>query len=81
MIIEQDNHPCESLYFRAYEILLYIKTYKKPVYELEDLFSEYNRITKLKTEFPRFLLLVDWLYMNDCVSITNEGNVIFHVFN
>lgn len=81
MIIEQDNHPYESLYFRTYEILSYIKESGSRVFDVEVLFEEYNKITYRVTDFSRFLLLIDWLFMNECVVITKKGEVQFHVFN
>lgn len=80
MIIQNNSNPLNSLYYVGYEFLNWIKTVEVRVFDVEDLYTEFTSIIESDLQFSKFLLLLDWLHIENCLDINENGEVEIYVF-
>ncbi|MDP2076516.1 MAG: hypothetical protein Q8J85_00585 [Sulfuricurvum sp.] len=80
MILQNNSNPLNSLYYIGYQFLSWLKVVDKRLFDIEELFFEFKNSTNSNLQFSKFLLLLDWLYVEDCLNINEKGEVEIHVF-
>lgn len=82
MLVDNNSNPQSSLYYMGYILLKFVKNTKQFVYvDIEELYESFLRYIEIKIEFSKFLLLIDWFFMNDSIIIKKDGEIVFNVFN
>ena len=82
MLVTTNSNPKNSIYFFGYLLLDFIKTTKQFSYkDIEELYEVFENKTATKIEFSKFLLLIDWFYMNNSIKVKENGEIVFNVFN
>jgi hypothetical protein len=81
MIIQNNENPLDSLYYLGYIFLYWIKSHTHRIFDIDELYKQFNSIIKKDINYSKFLLLLDWLHLNDCLDIDKNGNIKINVFN
>jgi hypothetical protein len=81
MILQNNENPLDSLYYIGYQFILWIKKSPKKSFDIDNLYNDFNIILQNKITYNKFLLLLDWLHLNNCLEIGKEGTVYIDVFN
>lgn len=82
MLVDNDINPKKSLYYIGYLLLDFIKKGQKYLYkDIEELYEMFLLSNEEKIQFSKFLLLIDWLYINDIIRVKGNGEIVFNVFN
>ncbi|BCB41440.1 MULTISPECIES: ABC-three component system middle component 6 [Gammaproteobacteria] len=70
MLLPDNIHPDNSVYYNGAIVLKILQEYKKV-----ELLELYEKVREVKTiSFPLFILCLDWLYLID-VAVLNSGDV------
>jgi len=81
MIVQSNENPLNSLYYLVFLFLQWLKYTDESIFDLDDLYDSFNSTLNKKISFGKFLLLIDWLHINDSASIQDNGNIKIDVFN
>jgi len=79
ILIDNDN-PLESIYYIAYKFLTVIKEKKLKTLDIEKSFDTLNNELENKIDFGKYLLIIDYLFVNDFVKISSKGELEINVF-
>jgi len=79
ILIDNDN-PLESIYYIAYKFLTVIKEKKLKTLDIEKSFDTLNNELENKIDFGKYLLIIDYLFVNDFVKISSKGELKINVF-
>lgn len=80
MIVQNNSNPLNSLYYIGYEFLNWVKKIESRVFDVEDLYTKFTTSVESDMQFAKFLLLLDWLHMENCLDINENGEVEIYVF-
>jgi len=81
MIIQNNENPLESLYYLGYILLSWLKSDSHRIFDIDELYQKLNSIIKKDINYSKFLLLLDWLHLNNCIDIDKNGKIKINVFN
>jgi hypothetical protein len=79
ILIDNDN-PLESIYYIAYKFLTLIKEKKLKTIDIEKSFDTLNNELENTIDFGKYLLIIDYLFVNDFVKISTIGELEINVF-
>lgn len=71
MLLPEDIHPANSLYFNGAYVLAALK--KAGKMSLMDLFIESRKLREM--QMPIFVLTLDWLFLAGFISCNASGNI------
>ncbi|MDX4049962.1 hypothetical protein Q6A83_04135 [Aliarcobacter skirrowii] len=80
MILIDNDNPLESIYYIAYKFLTVIKEKKLKTLDIEKSFDTLNNELENKIDFGKYLLIIDYLFVNDFVKISSKGELETNVF-
>lgn len=80
MILIDNDNPLESIYYIAYKFLTIIKEKKLKTLDIERTFDTLNNELENKIDFSKYLLIIDYLFVNDFVKISSKGELETNVF-
>lgn len=80
MILIDNDNPLESIYYIAYKFLTVIKEKKLKTLDIEKSFDTLNNELENKIDFGKYLLIIDYLFVNDFVKISSKGELKINVF-
>lgn len=80
MILIDNDNPLESIYYIAYKFLTVIKEKKLKTLDIEKSFDTLNNELENKIDFGKYLLIIDYLFVNDFVKISSKGELEINVF-
>ncbi len=76
MILDDRRNPEYSLYYQGFIFLSLIKKYKLMKNDLLGFFDFYKAKHKgKKITFPQFILLMDYLFLNNKVQLSKNGEI------
>lgn len=81
VIVQNNDHPLNSIYYLTYRLLMVLKQKDGSTHDIDELFDTLNKTLKKKISFAKFLLLIDWLHLNDSVEVQEDGSVTIDVFD
>lgn len=82
MLVDNNVNPKSSLYYIGYFLLKFIKNTQQFVYkDIEELYELFLVQSEIKIEFSKFLLLIDWFFINNSIKLKENGEIVFNVFN
>jgi hypothetical protein len=71
MLLPEDVHPINSLYFNGAHVLEALRRHKEV--KLIDLYLEMRARQELP--MPLFVLTLDWLFLADLATMNSSGNI------
>lgn len=80
MLIESNINPKESIYYIGFLLLKFIKSNKNTFGNIEEMYNEFMAYSDIKIDFSKFMLLIDWLFLNNVVETNSNGVIVFNVF-
>lgn len=80
MILIDNDSPLESIYYIAYKFLNMIKEKEIKTLDIENSFEMINCELENKIDFGKYLLLIDYLFVNDFVETSSKGELKVNVF-
>lgn len=72
MLLPENIHPANSLYFNGSFVLQALRSAKEA--SLLELFTETRKLQDLS--MPLFVLSLDWLFLAELVSFNDHGNLV-----
>lgn len=80
MILIDNDNPLESVYFITYKLLKIIKERDLKIIDIEKCFDMLNDELDNKIDFGKYLLIIDYLFINNYVINTTKGELEINVF-
>lgn len=74
MILTYGQNPINSLYYKGYLILDFLKKKNYKSIHIDKLFIEINETREIS--YKTFLLSLDWLFLIDSISINEIGEIL-----
>lgn len=81
MLIQNNDNPLNSLYYIGFRFLSWVKHTNKRIFDIDELFNSFNTVLEKKINYGKYLLLLDWLHLNRCLDILDNGDIKINVFS
>ena len=79
ILIDNDNH-LESIYYITYKFLNMIKEMNLKNIDIEKSYELINNELENKIDFGKYLLVIDYLFINNLVELSVRGELEINVF-
>lgn len=80
MILIDNDNPLESIYYISYKFLNIIKRMNFENIDIEKSYELINDELENKIDFSKYLLVIDYLFINNCIELSDKGKLKINVF-
>lgn len=80
MILIDNDNPLESIYYITYKFLNMIKEMNLKNIDIEKSYELINNELENKIDFGKYLLVIDYLFINNCIELSDKGKLKINVF-
>jgi len=80
LILIDNNNPLDSIYYTAYKFLEMSKQENITIFDVENTFDTLNNYLENKIDFSKYLLIIDYLFINNFIKIKKNGELEINVF-
>lgn len=80
MILIDNDNPLESIYYITYKFLNMIKEMNLKNIDIEKSYELINNELESKIDFGKYLLVIDYLFINNLVELSVRGELEINVF-
>lgn len=80
MILIDNDNPLESIYYITYKFLNMIKEMNLKNIDIEKSYELINNELENKIDFGKYLLVIDYLFINNLVELSVRGELEINVF-
>lgn len=80
MILIDNDNPLDSIYYTTYKFIEMIKQENIKIFDIENTFEIFNKHLENKIDFSKYLLVIDYLFINNFISMKKNGELEINVF-
>lgn len=79
LLIDNDN-PLDSIYYIAYKFLQMVKQNNIIIFDAEETFEILNNYLENMIDFSKYLLVIDYLFIENFITAERNGDLKINVF-